>query len=154
MNQLMQILTVASAVAASDVAGLVRSPCDADLKHDGIAGGSDLAIVLGDCGLCKNCQGEVTENGAVDGIDLAFVLTLWGGRAACLGPLCSSNHQTPPSCLTRTCARRSLQPGCTGEFATTARVSRCCLCHPGLPRWAARCRPCFAATRARTPFTP
>ena len=56
---------------------VAQSPCDADLDHDGIVAGADLAIVLGDWGPCKGCQGDVTNNGLVDGIDLAFVLTRW-----------------------------------------------------------------------------
>ncbi len=62
--------------------GLAQSPCDADLDHDGIVAGADLALVLGDWGPCKGCQGDVTNNGLVDGIDLAFVLTLWGGACS------------------------------------------------------------------------
>jgi formylglycine-generating enzyme required for sulfatase activity len=73
------MLATAFAAVALNATCLAQSPCDADLDHDGIVAGADLAIVLGDWGPCKGCRGDVTGNGTVDGIDLAFVLTLWGG---------------------------------------------------------------------------
>jgi formylglycine-generating enzyme required for sulfatase activity len=80
----MPLKSILASIVAASMAGLIiaQSPCDADLDHDGIVAGADLAIVLGDWGPCKGCQGDVTNNGTVDGIDLAFVLTLWGGECS------------------------------------------------------------------------
>ena len=50
-----------------------------DLNGDGIVNGIDLAILLGQWGLCKTpCSGDLNGSGDVDGFDLAMLLGNWG----------------------------------------------------------------------------
>lgn len=55
---------------------LASSPCPADFDHDGIVGGSDLAVILGNWSGSGN--GDIDGNGNVDGVDLATLLSAWG----------------------------------------------------------------------------
>jgi hypothetical protein len=49
--------------------------CAADLDHDGVVGGSDLAIVLGAWGTAR---GDVDGDGITGATDLALILGAWG----------------------------------------------------------------------------
>lgn len=49
------------------------NPCDLD--GDGVIGGADLTILLGEWGSC--CTGDLDGNGLVDGADLTILLSCW-----------------------------------------------------------------------------
>lgn len=55
------------------------SPDSCDLNGDGLVNGADLAIVLGNWGLCAGCPADINGDGVVDGADLAIVLGNWTG---------------------------------------------------------------------------
>jgi len=55
-------------------------PCPADLNHDGVVNGADIAVLLGAWGPCSssNCPADLNHSGTVDGGDLAILLGAWG----------------------------------------------------------------------------
>ena len=56
------------------------SPCPADLNHDGVVGGSDLGLMLGNWG--SSGIGDLDNSGLVNGADLGILLGSWGN---CVG---------------------------------------------------------------------
>lgn len=50
--------------------------CPADINHDGLVNGLDLAVVLGNWN--NSGQGDVDGSGQVNGADIALVLGAWG----------------------------------------------------------------------------
>ena len=64
----------------STAGGSSPTPCPADLNHDGLVAGADLAIMLGAWGPCStsNCPADLNHSGVVDGADLALLLGTWG----------------------------------------------------------------------------
>ncbi len=52
-------------------------PNPADINHDGLVNGSDLAAVLSAWGICANCPADINHDGQVDGVDLAALLSAW-----------------------------------------------------------------------------
>lgn len=52
--------------------------CEGDLTQDGEVNGADLAILLGEWGVCENCESDINEDGQVNGADLSLVLSSWG----------------------------------------------------------------------------
>lgn len=50
-----------------------------DLNHDGVVGGDDLGILLGEWGSCESlcCPADLNGNGVVDGDDLGILLGQW-----------------------------------------------------------------------------
>ena len=40
--------------------------------------GADLAVLLGEWGVCENCESDINEDGQVNGADLSLVLSSWG----------------------------------------------------------------------------
>ncbi|MFO0829411.1 MAG: hypothetical protein U0572_14835 [Phycisphaerales bacterium] len=57
----------------------VAPACPADLDHDGVVGGSDLGILLGNW---ATSAGDLDGNGTTDAADLAILLGAWGGCAS------------------------------------------------------------------------
>lgn len=61
----------------------IADACEADLDSDGMVGGLDLAILLGQWGRCPsqiglgNCTADLNDDGAVNGFDLALLLAVW-----------------------------------------------------------------------------
>ena len=55
-------------------------PCPADLNHDGVVNGADLADLLGVWGPCSSssCPADLNHDLVVDGADLAVLLGAWG----------------------------------------------------------------------------
>jgi hypothetical protein len=57
------------------------SPCIADLDHNGIVNGFDLAMLLGDWGPCAaatTCPADLNGDEIVGALDLAILLAAWG----------------------------------------------------------------------------
>ncbi|MCX5640613.1 MAG: hypothetical protein NT059_07365 [Planctomycetota bacterium] len=52
------------------------SPCPADLNHDGVVGGADLGILLGNW--AGSGVGDLDNSGIINGADLGLLLGLWG----------------------------------------------------------------------------
>ena len=55
--------------------------CATDLDGDGLVGGSDLAVLLGQWGTCSDrdsCTADFNDDGIVDGYDLSVLLSNWG----------------------------------------------------------------------------
>jgi hypothetical protein len=50
--------------------------CKPDLDHDGVVGGSDLALLLASWG--QQIAGDLTHDDVIDGSDLAIMLAGWG----------------------------------------------------------------------------
>lgn len=59
------------------VEGTAGLPNPADINHDGLVNGSDLAAVLSAWGACANCPADINQDGVVDGVDLATLLSTW-----------------------------------------------------------------------------
>ena len=55
---------------------LAANPCVADIDHDRIVGGTDLATILSNWG--GSGTGDIDSSGFVDGFDLATLLSAWG----------------------------------------------------------------------------
>jgi len=54
-------------------------PIPGDFNNDGHVNGIDLAVVLGNWGLCGAgvCHGDVNRDGQINGADLAILLSNW-----------------------------------------------------------------------------
>ena len=65
--------------SATVTASLVSIQNPADINADGAVNGTDLAIVLGNWGICLGCPADFNGDGVVDGIDLAILLGNWTG---------------------------------------------------------------------------
>jgi subtilisin-like proprotein convertase family protein len=52
--------------------------CVADIDHNGIVNGADLAALLGAWGTCATCGADLTGDGQVLGDDLSVLLSSWG----------------------------------------------------------------------------
>jgi hypothetical protein len=50
--------------------------CKPDLDHDGVVGGSDLALLLASWG--QQIAGDLTHDDVIDGSDMAIMLAGWG----------------------------------------------------------------------------
>ena len=61
------------------VEGNLGLPIPADINHDGLVNGNDLAAVLSAWGTCANCPADINQDGQIDGIDLATLLSAWTG---------------------------------------------------------------------------
>ncbi|MCA9290751.1 MAG: hypothetical protein KDA25_06460 [Phycisphaerales bacterium] len=63
-----------------DDASGVADECEAigDLDGDGSVGATDLAILLGGWGSCRNCPADLDGDGAIGPADLAILLGNWG----------------------------------------------------------------------------
>lgn len=60
---------------------LVNTPspyCEEDLTQDGNVDGADLAVLLGEWGVCDGCLSDINEDNQVGGADLSLVLSAWG----------------------------------------------------------------------------
>lgn len=62
----------------SQLIEVVSDECSADLDGDGEVGAPDLAIVLGNWGVCEACEADLDEDGNVGAADLAILLGNWG----------------------------------------------------------------------------
>lgn len=64
----------------STAGGSSPTPCPADLNHDGVVNGADMALLLGAWGPCSssNCPADINQSGVVDGADLSLLLGAWG----------------------------------------------------------------------------
>lgn len=73
-------------VAPASGSCVVADCCEGDLDCNGVVDGADLALLLGDWGLCNGCIGDLAgagddqkvANGRVDGQDLTIILGRWG----------------------------------------------------------------------------
>jgi len=63
-----------------DMGAYEHERCAGDANHDGFVNGADIAVVLGNWGLCSGspCAGDLDCSGTVDGADMAIVLGNWG----------------------------------------------------------------------------
>ena len=52
--------------------------CSADLNADCEIAATDLAMLLGDWGLCPDCTSDLDGNGETGAFDLALLLGAWG----------------------------------------------------------------------------
>jgi len=54
-------------------------PIPGDFNHDGHVNGIDVAVVLGNWGICSAgvCVGDITRDGQINGADLAILLSNW-----------------------------------------------------------------------------
>jgi hypothetical protein len=64
----------------SAAGGSSPTPCPADVNHDGVVDGADMATLLGAWGPClsSNCPADINDSGVVDGADLTLLLDAWG----------------------------------------------------------------------------
>lgn len=53
-------------------------PCPADLNNDGVVGGADLVMLLGDWGACADCPSDLNGDGVANGADLTIMFGAWG----------------------------------------------------------------------------
>ncbi|MAH65876.1 MAG: hypothetical protein CMJ27_05745 [Phycisphaerae bacterium] len=53
-------------------------PCPADLNRDGVVGGADLVMLLGDWGACVDCPSDLNGDGVANGADLTIMFGAWG----------------------------------------------------------------------------
>ncbi|NBX32690.1 MAG: hypothetical protein EBR07_08155 [Planctomycetes bacterium] len=51
-------------------------PCLGDINHDGVVGGADLGLLLGNWGFSGT--GDLNNDGIVTGADLGLLLGAWG----------------------------------------------------------------------------
>ena len=54
-------------------------PIPGDFNHDGHVNGIDVAVVLGNWGICSVgvCVGDINRDGQINGADLAILLSNW-----------------------------------------------------------------------------
>ncbi len=52
--------------------------CPVDFDCDGSVGAPDLAVLLGNWGLCPECEADLNDDGEVGPFDLAILLGSWG----------------------------------------------------------------------------
>ncbi len=54
-------------------------PIPGDFNHDGHVNGIDVAVVLGNWGICSAgvCVGDINRDGQINGADLAILLSNW-----------------------------------------------------------------------------
>ena len=54
-------------------------PIPGDFNHDGHVNGIDVAVVLGNWGICGAgvCVGDINRDGQINGADLAILLSNW-----------------------------------------------------------------------------
>lgn len=60
------------------VCASTANDCAADFGCDGFVGAPDLALLLGNWGLCPECEADLDGDGEVSASDLAILLGSWG----------------------------------------------------------------------------